>query len=81
MFLQIQKILILTCNRTIFPLECGMSKLYILWTLCILLDDEGKITVHNAVCIIIQAADVEIFEVNRKTKIQEQLHHLLTDAH
>jgi hypothetical protein len=43
------------------------------------LDEEGKVTVHNAVCIIIQAADAEIVEVNRKTKIEEQLHHLFTD--
>jgi hypothetical protein len=57
-----------------------MSKLYILWTLCLLLDDEAIVTVHNAVCIIIQAADAEIIEVNRKTKMEEQLHHLFTDV-
>jgi len=44
------------------------------------LDDEGIVTVHNACCIIIQAADAEIVEVNRKTKMEEQLHHLYTDV-
>jgi hypothetical protein len=53
-------------------------KLYILWTLCLLFDDEGKVTVHNAVCIIIQAADAGT--VDRKTKIEEQLHNLFTEV-
>jgi hypothetical protein len=50
-----------------------------LWTLCLLLDDEGKFTVRNAVCIILQAADAETVEVNIKTKIEGQFHHLFTD--
>jgi len=32
--------------------------------------DEGKVTVHNA--------DAETVKVSRKTKIEEQFHHLFT---
>jgi len=62
------EILTFLCNRTIFPLEC--QTFHIMDTV-LTFGWWGKVTAHNA--------DAETVEVNKKTKIEEQLHNLFTD--